>query len=207
MMPVFELLIEILATLAFAASGLIAGLRKRLDAVGVCMVSGLTAFGGGTLRDLLLDRRPLFWMEHHYWLWVLLALSMLSIAFVRSRHIDWTERAIQIPDALGLALFSILGTRIAAEADQPAIIAMLMGVISAIFGGVLRDIVCNEIPRAFSDHKPYAVFAFAGSALYLLLDAWSVGPLISFSVSFAGVAALRLMAIQFEWEIPAWRPE
>jgi len=203
----FELIIEILATLAFAASGLIAGLRKRLDAVGVCMVTGLTAFGGGTLRDVLLDRRPFFWVEQHYWLWALLALSVAGIAFLRSRHIDWTERAIQIPDALGLALFSILGTRIASEADQPAIVAILMGVISAIFGGVLRDIVCNEIPKAFSDHKPYAVFAFAGSSLYLLLDWLAVGPIFSFALSFALVAALRLLAIQRDWEIPAWRPD
>ncbi len=206
-MSTFELIIEILATLAFAASGLIAGLRKRLDAVGVCMVTGLTAFGGGTLRDVLLDRRPFFWVDQHYWLWALLFISVAGIAFLRSRHIDWTERAIQIPDALGLALFSILGTRIASEADQPAIVAILMGVISAIFGGVLRDIVCNEIPKAFSDHKPYAVFAFAGSSLYLLLDTLAVGPIVSFSVSFALVAALRLLAIQRDWEIPAWRPD
>ncbi len=206
-MSSFELIIEILATLAFATSGLIAGLRKRLDAVGVCMVSGLTAFGGGTLRDVLLDRRPFFWVEQHYWLWLLLALSVMGIAFLRRRHVDWTERAIQIPDALGLALFSILGTRIATEADQPAIVAILMGVISAIFGGVLRDIVCNDIPKAFSDHKPYALFAFGGSALYLLLDTWAVDPIVGFSMSFALVAVLRLLAIQFDWEIPAWRSD
>jgi len=203
----FELLIEILATLAFAVSGLIAGLRKRLDAVGVCMVSGVTAFGGGTLRDLLLDRRPFFWVEQHYWLWMLLALSVFGIAFLRGRHIDWTERAIQIPDALGLALFSILGTRLAAQTGQPAIVAILMGVITAIFGGVLRDVVCNDIPKAFSDHKPYALFAFAGSGLYLLLDAAGVGPMLSFSLSFALIAALRLLAIHFDWQIPAWRPD
>lgn len=206
-MAAFELLIEILATLAFAVSGLIAGLRKRLDAVGVCMVSGVTAFGGGTLRDLLLDRRPFFWVEQHYWLWMLLALSVFGIAFLRGRHIDWTERAIQIPDALGLALFSILGTRLAAETGQPAIVAILMGVITAIFGGVLRDVVCNDIPKAFSDHKPYALFAFAGSGLYLLLDAVRVGPMLSFSLSFALIAALRLLAIHFDWQIPAWRPD
>jgi uncharacterized membrane protein YeiH len=71
---------------------------------------------------------------------------------------------------------------------------------------VLRDIVCNDIPKAFSDHKPYAVFAFAGSSLYLLLDAWAVAPIASFALSFALVATLRLLAIQYDWEIPAWRP-
>lgn len=206
-MAAFELLIEILATLAFAVSGLIAGLRKRLDAVGVCMVSGVTAFGGGTLRDLLLDRRPFFWVEQHYWLWMLLALSVFGIAFLRGRHIGWTERAIQIPDALGLALFSILGTRLAAETGQPAIVAILMGVITAIFGGVLRDVVCNDIPKAFSDHKPYTIFAFAGSGLYLCLDAAGLAPILSFSICFALIAALRVLAIHFDWELPAWRAD
>ncbi len=206
-MATFELLIEILATLAFAVSGLIAGLRKRLDAVGVCMVSGVTAFGGGTLRDLLLDRRPFFWVEQHYWLWMLIVLSVLGIAFLRGRHIAWTERAIQIPDALGLALFSILGTRLAAQADESAIVAILMGVISAIVGGVLRDMVCNDIPKAFSDHKPYALFAFAGSGLYLFLDAIGLDPMLSFSVCFSLIAALRLLAIHFNWQLPAWRDD
>ena len=105
-----QIAIEAAATLAFALSGLIEAARKRLDVVGICMVMGLTAFGGGTLRDILLDRRPFFWVQHAGWLWVLLALCIAAMVFMRARHFEPTERALQWPDALGLGLFTAGGT-------------------------------------------------------------------------------------------------
>ena len=143
-------------------SGLLAAARHRLDAVGVCVVAGLAAFGGGTLRDVLLDRRPFFWVEHAGWLWGLLALCIGAMFFLRRRHFELTERAIQWPDALGLGLFTASGTQLALGLGLPAIVAVLMGMVTAVFGGVLRDIVCNQIPSAFSDHRPYAVCSFLG---------------------------------------------
>ncbi len=154
--------IEIAATVAFALSGLLAGARKKLDAVGLVVVAGLAAFGGGTLRDVLLDRRPFFWVDHANWLWALLLLCLGAMLFLRKRHLAVTERAMQWPDALGLGLFTATGTQIALAMGQPAIVAVLMGVITAVCGGVLRDIVCNDIPSAFHDHRPYAVCAFVG---------------------------------------------
>ena len=105
--------VEAVATLAFALSGLLEAARKRLDAVGVCVVAGLTAFGGGTLRDVLLDRRPFFWVEHASWLWALLGLCIAAMFVLRARHFRPTERAMQWPDALGLGLFSASGTQLA----------------------------------------------------------------------------------------------
>src|SRR3954465_7003509 len=101
--------VEACATLAFALSGLLEAARKRLDAVGVCLVSGLAAFGGGTLRDVLLDRRPFFWVSHSEWLWALLVLCVAAMVFLRARHFAPTQRAMQWPDALGLGLFSASG--------------------------------------------------------------------------------------------------
>src|SRR5687768_16157891 len=138
-----QVAIEAVATLAFALSGLIEAARKRLDAVGVCVVTGLAAFGGGTLRDVLLDRRPFFWVQHAGWLWVLLGLVVAAMLFMRKRHFAATERAMQWPDALGLGLFAASGTQIALAAGMPAVVAVLMGMVTAVFGGVLRDIVCN----------------------------------------------------------------
>ena len=140
--------VEIIATFAFALSGLIASMRKRMDLVGLCIVSGVSAFGGGTLRDILLDRRPFFWVNHSAWLWVLILTCVLAMFFMRERHLTFTEKAIQIPDALGLGLFTALGTQIALDLNMPAIVAALMGVMTAVFGGVLRDICCNEIPKS-----------------------------------------------------------
>ena len=202
-----ETLVEAAAILAFAASGLLDAARKKLDIVGVCTVVGLTAFGGGTLRDILLDRRPFFWVAHSSWLWVLLGLSFLSMLLMRNRHYKPTERAIQWPDAVGLGLFAAGGTQLALAASNPAIVAVLMGMITAVFGGVLRDIVCNEIPSAFRDHRPYAVCAFAGGwcvvlANYLGSPDW-VGLLAGTAVAFT----LRAAALVFDWHLPAWRAD
>ena len=199
-----ELLIEILGTLAFAISGLIAGLRKRFDLVGICMVSGITAFGGGTLRDVLLDRRPFFWVENSYWLWGLIILCIAGSALLKSKHIDFTEKAIQIPDALGLGLFTTLGTQIALLQDMPSIVAVLMGVFTAVFGGILRDIFCNEVPKAFSDHQPYAIIAFLGGWVFTALIYLGASELIASFSSFILITTVRVIAINRNWQLPKW---
>jgi uncharacterized membrane protein YeiH len=199
--------IEALATLAFALSGLLAAARKRLDAVGVVVVAGLAAFGGGTLRDILLDRRPFFWVTHADWLWGLLVLCIAAMLFLRARHFGVTERAMQWPDALGLGLFTAGGTEIALANGMPAIVAVLMGMVTAVFGGVLRDIVCNEIPSAFSDHRPYAVCSFAGG--WVLVGAQQAGLQDEAALAAAALTAtgLRVLALATGWQLPPWRPD
>lgn len=202
-----QVAVESVATVAFALSGLLEAARKRLDAVGVCVVAGLAAFGGGTLRDILLDRRPFFWVEHSGWLWALLALCVAAMLFLRARHFAPTERAMQWPDALGLGLFTAGGTQIALDASLPAIVAVLMGMVTAVFGGVLRDIVCNEIPTAFRDHRPYAVCSFAGG--WVLVAAHLLGAPQGLGLAAAAITAsgLRLLALATGFSLPAWRSD
>lgn len=197
--------IESLAVIAFALSGLVAAARKRLDAVGICVVAGLTAFGGGTLRDVLLDRRPFFWVEHAAWLWVLGGLTIAAMVFMRARHLSPTLRAAQWPDALGLGLFTANGTQIALDQGLPAIVAVLMGMITAVFGGVLRDIVCNDIPSAFSDHRPYALCAFFGG--WTLVGLWTLGTpdWVSLLASVGVTISLRAWAMTSGFTLPQWR--
>lgn len=199
--------IETAAMIAFALSGLLEAARKRLDAVGVCVVAGLAAFGGGTLRDILLDRRPFFWVEYAGWLWALLALCVLAMLFMRAHHFAPTERAMQWPDAAGLGLFTASGTQIAMQGGVPAIVAVLMGVITAVFGGVLRDIVCNEIPRAFRDHRPYAICAFSGGWVLVGANAWGVAEWAGLICAAAVAALLRVMAVLTDFTIPRWLPD
>ena len=199
-----QTLVEILATLAFALSGMMEAARKRLDVVGVCVVAGLTAFGGGTLRDILLDRRPFFWVQHAAWLWVLLALCTVAMLTLRARHFELTERAVLWPDALGLGLFSASGTQIALNMQMPAIVAVLMGVITAVFGGVLRDIVCNEIPSAFRDHRPYAVCAFIGAWVLVLAQAMNGPDWLGLTVAVGTTVLLRGLALWSGYHLPAW---
>jgi uncharacterized membrane protein YeiH len=196
---------EIIGTLAFALSGLIEAARKKLDIVGMAMVTFLAAFGGGTLRDILLDKRPFFWVENPLWIWVVLAMCALAFVFMRARHVEPTERATAWPDAIGLGIFSAVGTHVALQSGVPAIVAVIMGVITAVFGGVLRDVVVNEIPRAFVDHQPYSVLAFAGGWVVVGLDAVGTSPFISVGLGALVVSALRFSAMIFAWRLPTWR--
>ncbi|HVE53717.1 MAG TPA: trimeric intracellular cation channel family protein [Ramlibacter sp.] len=196
--------VEAGATLAFALSGLLEAARKRLDPVGVCLVAGVAAFGGGTLRDVLLDRRPFVWVAHAEWLWVLLAVCIAAMAFLRARHFAPTERAMQWPDALGLGLFSASGTQLALAQDLPGIVAVLMGVVTATFGGVLRDIVCNEIPSALRDHRPYAVCAFIGGWVMVVAQQGGVPDAISLVLAAACATGLRVLALVTGYTLPRW---
>lgn len=205
--PLYTLLliaVETAATLAFALSGLLEAARKRLDIVGVCVVAGLAAFGGGTLRDVLLDRRPFFWVEHANWLWVLLALCIGAMLVLRARHFEPTERAMQWPNALGLGLFSASGTQIALGQGLPAIVAVLMGVVTAAFGGVLRDIVVNEIPRAFKDRQPYAVCAFVGGWVVVTVQQMGLHDGWSLLAGAAVAGGLRVLAMLSGLKLPRW---
>jgi uncharacterized membrane protein YeiH len=196
--------VEAVATLAFALSGLLEAARKRLDAVGVCLVAGLAAFGGGTLRDVLLDRRPFFWVAHSEWLWAVLGLCVVAMAFLRSRHFELTQRAMQWPDALGLGLFSATGTQLALAQELPGIVAVLMGVITATFGGVLRDIVVNEIPTALHDHRPYAVCAFAGGWVLVIAQQGGMPAGLALLLGAACATVLRVAALVTGFTLPRW---
>ena len=203
--PTLRFVLEIAATAAFALSGMIAAARQRMDAVGVCVVACVAAFGGGTLRDLLLDQRPFFWVRHVEFLWALLGLCVAAVLFMRQRHLAPTERAILWPDALGLGLFTAVGVDLALAVGEPPLVAVLMGVVTSVFGGVLRDVLCNEIPRALNDHRPYALWSFAGGWADVALrqvEGTVVSPLLACVLITAG---LRGLALWRNWELPAWR--
>ena len=198
--------VEAGATLAFAVSGLMEAARKRLDPVGVCLVTGLAAFGGGTLRDVLLERRPFVWVAHSEWLWALLALCVLAMVMLRGQDLVPTERAMQWPDALGLGLFSASGTQLALAQELPGIVAVLMGVVTATFGGVLRDVVCNEIPNAWRDHRPYAICAFIGGWVMVASARLGMPPSLGLLLGAASATALRVLAVVFDYTLPRWLP-
>ena len=200
-----RLLVEVAATAAFALSGVMAAARKQLDAVGVCTVAFLSAFGGGTVRDLLLDQRPFFWVRHVELLWGVLALALLAMLVLRQRHFQLTEKAIFWPDALGLGLFTASGMHLALLSHMPGLVAVLMGLVTGVLGGVLRDIVCNEIPTVLRDHRPYAICAFAGGWVYLGIWQPQAPGWVALLACLVVTAGLRALAIWRNWALPAWR--
>lgn len=159
--------LEVAGVFTFALSGLVVAHAHRMDVVGTFIVTFLSAFGGGTLRDLLLEQRPFYWVEHHRILWTVLAMSVLASATLRISSRLLSQRLILVADAIGLGLFSTTGTLAALNHDWPLLPSAMVGVMTATFGGVLRDIVCNDKPQLVSDPSPYASVAFAGNAVLL----------------------------------------
>ena len=193
--------IEIMAILVGAFSGFIEARRKRMDLVGVFTVAFIAAFGGGTLRDILLDRRPLFWVAHEEYAILIFVLAMVASPLMKTlRHIV-SERLIVIADAVGLGLFSVAGVSSALDAHMPLFIASMMGVITGIFGGVLRDIVCNEVPMVFRDGKPYAICAFVGNWIFLLMGMYGFPHDFALWSSALFISGLRLLTWKFNVQV------
>ena len=198
----FIFMLEFAATTAFAVSGVLGALRQRMDIVGICVCSFLTAFGGGTLRDVLLDRRPFFWVEHQSVLIGVIAISVGLATLVSRNRLERGQRWLQIPDSIGLGLFCATGTHLSWMSGQPPIVAIMMGVITGTFGGVLRDLVCNEIPELFKDHRPYALCAAAGGTGYAASMAINTPTWIALSACAVIAAGSRAVVIVFDVKLP-----
>ncbi len=195
-------LMEILAVLAFAISGLAEARKQRLDAVGTFIVAFLTAFGGGTLRDILLDRRPFYWVEHQEYVIVLFIMCLFATFVLRVVNLVLSNKVLVIADAIGLGLFSVAGTSLALESSLPAFTAVIMGVITAVFGGVLRDIICNEVPMILRDTQPYATCAFIGCWVYIGMDLLEAAPAWSLIGATLTVVGTRLISLRMGWQLP-----
>ncbi|MGH1359948.1 MAG: trimeric intracellular cation channel family protein [Burkholderiaceae bacterium] len=199
--------IELIGLLAFAASGYLEAERRQMDPVGHFALAFITAFGGGTLRDLLIDRRPLFWVEHQEWVLVILLLCLTLPWITRLRPIREQSKLLLWSDALGMGLFAVSGTAFALQAGMPVLIAAMMGVITATLGGVMRDMVCNEVPRVFQRTELYATCAFAGAWLFIGLSALGVAQPLAMAAGTSVAFFLRVAALTRHWTLPRVRPK
>jgi uncharacterized membrane protein YeiH len=193
---------EALAIFAYAVSGLLEARKRRLDAVGAFLVTLATAFGGGTVRDVLLSRRPFYWVEHQTYVLMIFAMSIFAPLLLRATTRLFDQRLLLIADAVGLGLFSISGTSIALDAQMPAFTSVMMGVVTGVFGGIIRDVLCNEVPLILRDSRPYAVCAFAGCWVYLLLDWSGVEAVYNVLLSTLFILIARLVTFRFDIRLP-----
>jgi uncharacterized membrane protein YeiH len=193
-------LIELLGIVTFALSGIVEARRKRMDLVGVYTVALIAAFGGGTVRDLVLDRTPLFWVANQGYAILILLMAFASFLFPSLTRVP--DRALLLPDALGLGLFSISGAGFALDAGTSLFIAGLLGATTGIFGGVLRDVIVNDIPFIFRNKYLYATAAFAGSILYGLMARAGVSDAMAVPLAIAAVVLLRLAALRYGLRLP-----
>ena len=202
-MNTFIKTIEIIGIIAFALTGIYEARKKGMDIIGVYAVAMITAFGGGSLRDLILNRHPLFWIEHYTYPMVLLGLSVVTALFITElmdRKLMMT--AVLALDALGLGLFSASGASVANQMGSHPFISALLGVTTGVFGGVLRDMICNEIPHVFTRTELYATCAFVGSCSYLILYALTGNDVAAVITCITVTFVLRMAAIRFKIRLP-----
>lgn len=193
---------DILGVAVFAVSGALAAARKRLDLLGVVVIAMVTAIGGGTTRDLLLDR-AVFWTTQPRYLYVILTSALLTVAW--TRRFRPPDRALAIADALGLALFAISGAQIAERVGLPGIVCVIMGTITGVAGGMIRDVLTTEIPMVIRRGQIYATAAIAGIVAYLVLrGTFGLVEPVAAVLGMAVIAALRISSIAWGWTLPVF---
>ncbi|MDX1394405.1 MAG: trimeric intracellular cation channel family protein [Gemmatimonadota bacterium] len=195
-------LIDLAGVSVFAVSGALAAARKRLDLLGIVVIATVTAIGGGTTRDLLLDRHPVFWIDDTLYLVVIAGAAVLTVVVGRWRTPH--PRALEVADALGLGFFVIGGAGIALDLGLPTISVIVMGVVTGVAGGVIRDVLTNEIPLILAQGELYATAAIAGAAAYVALTSLGAPEPIPAFTGATVTIALRLAAIVWRLRLPVF---
>lgn len=196
-------IIEVTAILVFAYSGLSRARQSGFDLVGVLTIGFVTAFGGGTIRDVLLGNHPLYWIVHWEFLVLIMLLLPAEFILLRFNRDLSSARVLIIIDALGLGLFTASGVGVALAMGTPALPAAFIGVVTATFGGVVRDLLCNQKPQLFLPTEPlYATCAFLGAWLYIALITFSVAPAGAVLLCVLSVFLFRILAVRFDVRLP-----
>lgn len=196
-MPHTLYILQIIGTVAFALSGMIAAKSKDMDPVGVYTIAFITALGGGTLRDLILNNHPLYWIQHQE-MPILILVMALAFSYIKPLSSRVSESTIVLPDAIGLGIFSILGAQLAVNLGNSLFIASLLGVITGTFGGALRDTLCHQMPFIFRKDQVYASVSFAGCWFYFLCNWLLHNDNAATILGLLFIAGFRMLAVRFD---------
>ncbi|WP_129674696.1 trimeric intracellular cation channel family protein [Candidatus Chloroploca sp. Khr17] len=194
--------LDLIGVAVFAASGVLAARDRQLDIFGMIIVATLTAIGGGTIRDLLLNRHPIFWIVDTWYLTTIIAATLVTILYLRWRPAPGF--LFLIADALGLALFAMSGATLAFAANHAPMIVVIMGTMTGVAGGVLRDVITARVPLILQ-REIYATAAISGIVLYLALDYFTVAHDIAFWSGFGLIVVLRVLAMRGNLHLPVVR--
>lgn len=192
---------DLLGIAVFAITGTLAAWRNQMDGFGVIVLATVTAIGGGTLRDLLLDV-PVIWINNNTYFYAIFAAALSTILLVRNR-LTIPNHTLQIADAIGLAFFVIMGTQKALDHGTSSLVAIMLGTMSGVCGGIIRDVLCREIPMVFRGEL-YAFTCIFGGIIYTVLLALGVYQLYAMLAGMTGLLLLRLAAIKWQLTIPVF---
>ena len=191
--------VDMLGVIAFAISGVLVAMEKRLDLFGVVMVAGVTGIGGGTLRDLLLGNLPVAWTAEPGYIYLILVTTVFAVLF--QRRLKYLRRSLFLFDTIGIGLFTLVGIEKGLAAGMSPVICVALGTMTACFGGVIRDILCNEIPVIFRK-EIYATACIAGGALYFGLLGAGLAETYAYLGGIFLVIAVRIVAVRFHIALP-----
>lgn len=195
----FFFVLDILGTIAFAISGALAAIRKRMDLFGVLIIAFVTAIGGGTIRDLLIGDTPVTWIRSLTATYAIFFSAVFTIVF--RNKLDVIKTSLFLFDTIGIGLFTIVGIEKGMMFDLHPIICVALGTISACFGGILRDTFCNEIPVIFRK-EIYATACIAGGLIFFLLRETSLQQDFIYLLTAATIICIRLLAVIKSWSFP-----
>lgn len=188
--------LEMIGVVAFALSGMIAARAKNMDPVGIYSIAFITALGGGTLRDLIMDNHPLYWIRHEEQP-ILILLLALGYSYLQPLS-RLRESNIILADAIGLGVFTLLGAQLALQLGHSLFIASLLGVMTGTFGGLLRDTLCNEVPFIFRKDQIYASVAFMGCWFSFLVDYLFRNAGAALASGVVVIVVVRLLAVRYD---------
>lgn len=195
------LVIYLVAITAEAMSGALAAGRRNMDIFGVVVIAFVTALGGGTIRDVVLGNYPIGWTQHPSYVYLVIGAGLLTTLIAPYLH--HMKRAFLVLDALGLIAFSLIGCNVALALDYPLLVVVISGMLTGICGGILRDVLCNQVPVVFR-RELYASVSLAVCALFLALRALEVPANLNMGLCFCGGFLFRMLAIHRGWKLPTF---
>lgn len=192
--------LDILGTIAFAISGVSVAMNKKMDPFGVLIIAFVTAVGGGTLRDVLIGVTPVTWMTNMTYVYVIFAATVFTVIF--KQKINYLRTSLLLFDSIGIGLYTVVGIEKGLSAGLHPFICISLGTITACFGGVIRDILSNEIPVIFRTKEIYATACILGGITYFLLRQLPIDDNVVFMIAGAVVISVRLIAVKFKISLP-----
>ena len=198
-MTIFTLL-DFIGTIAFAMSGALTAIHKRLDAFGVFIIAFVTAVGGGTLRDMMIGRTPVSWMLDLRYVYMIIFGFILAIIF--RKKLDRLRKSLFLFDTIGLSIFTLIGLERGMIWGLHPVICIALGTMTACFGGVIRDILCNEIPVIFR-REIYATICILGGIVFFGLKEINLNQDVLYIITSSVMISVRLLAVHYKWYLPA----
>lgn len=195
--------IDLAGVAVFAMSGTLMAFKKHMDGFGVVVLASVTAIGGGTLRDMILDL-PVFWVQDPSYLYAILGAALLTILWLRVSH-KFPFHYLLVADAIGLAFFNVMGLQKALTYGASPLVAIALGTMTGVFGGLIRDVICREIPLVLKGEL-YATTCIIGSMVFITADWFNLPNSICMTAGLLTTLIVRLMAMRWQWNLPVFTP-